>query len=316
MLPVWLRKWLFAFLIALAVAVVFRIVVARSYTVTSAGWPSSLQAGDKMLVATCTYGGRLPSVPLALPFCDYFAPLFDVKGYARRPGLRYARFPGLSRLQRFDLLVLNQPETTSVPVEHRPVLIRRLIALPGDTVVCDGLVLRINGKIPNEPPSVRYPLRFMLKSERYPLPDVVRGHVNHEPALNDIAIYSAILPPSGFRTLVADTSLKWVREPELPVSVLPQRTPFVVPQRGMRVDAGACNGFYLALKEQDRCAYSFDKEQIVFSRDFFLLLNDDRSDLTDSRTWGLVSELFIVGKPAWVWWPSDVETGRFFERIR
>ncbi|MES2627887.1 MAG: signal peptidase I, partial [Bacteroidota bacterium] len=121
-----LKDWIKAVLIAAAVVVSFVWLIGNWYMVSSGSMESTLNTGDMVFVNKTAYGARLPYTPLSLPFTD---------GHSGLIRFGYHRLPGYSSVKRGDIVAFNYPDLDTVgAIDHKSVWIKRVVALPGDTV--------------------------------------------------------------------------------------------------------------------------------------------------------------------------------------
>ena len=105
--------------IALALAMVPRIVLGQPYTIPSESMQPTLQVGDYVIVSKFPYGWSRNSVPFS-------PPLGQGRVFGRPP-------------RRGDIVVFMKPN------DNREEIIKRLVGLPGDRLQVVGGVLTING---------------------------------------------------------------------------------------------------------------------------------------------------------------------------
>ena len=124
------REYLEAFGLAIILAVVMRTSIVQAYVIPSGSMIPTLQVGDHIMVNKIRYGIRIPDSVFGL----------KVPGF---PSARYLlRF---ETLQRGDVVVFVSPVDPSID------LIKRVIAIAGDTVmVRDGKVF-LNGRAIDDP---------------------------------------------------------------------------------------------------------------------------------------------------------------------
>ena len=106
--------------IALAIAMVPRIVLGQPYTIPSESMQPTLQVGDYVIVSKFPYGWSRHSVPFS-------PPLGQGRVFGRAP-------------RRGDIIVFMKPN------DNREEIIKRLVGLPGDRLQVVAGVLTINGR--------------------------------------------------------------------------------------------------------------------------------------------------------------------------
>ena len=172
------RDWLDAIVFAIVAAVIIRGFTCELYNIPSSSMEGSLMTGDYLLVSKLAYGPRVMMTPLALPLMHNTIPGTGdkVESYLRWPQLPYHRYPGLSKVKRYDAVVFNFPagDTTLKaspgnlytyydavrnnsqellrdgwfvrPVDRRTNYIKRCIGLPGETLQIVNHQVLIDGK--------------------------------------------------------------------------------------------------------------------------------------------------------------------------
>lgn len=109
----WFFEWIRVFPAAVALFLVLRAVLVEAYKIPSGSMESTLLVGDFLLVNKLVYGATLPIAKVKLP--------------------------ALREPRRGDVLVFEWP------VDPTKNFVKRLIALPGDTVSMQQGVLLLNG---------------------------------------------------------------------------------------------------------------------------------------------------------------------------
>jgi signal peptidase I len=131
------REYAEAFIVALALALVLRTFLLQAYKIPSGSMEQTLLIGDHIIVNKLIYGLRMPDslfgvTPLAgeIPYGKY---LFD-----------------LEPIHRGDVVVFVYPED---PTKD---FIKRVVALPGDSVEVREGKLYLNGALAPTPPGTHY----------------------------------------------------------------------------------------------------------------------------------------------------------------
>lgn len=106
--------------IALAIAMVPRVVICQPFTIPSASMEPTLLIGDYLVVSKYAYGWSRHSIPFSPPLGE---------------GRIFEKTP-----KRGDIVVFKEPRNGRVDI------IKRLVGLPGDRMQVIGGVLHINGK--------------------------------------------------------------------------------------------------------------------------------------------------------------------------
>jgi signal peptidase I len=126
------REYTEAFIVALALAFVLRTFLIQAYKIPSASMYPTLLVGDHIIVNKLVYGFRLPdSIFYATPFADE---------------IPYGKYLfSLEQIHRGDVVVFVYPEDTTKD------FIKRVIAIPGDTVEVKAGMVYLNGTRAEDP---------------------------------------------------------------------------------------------------------------------------------------------------------------------
>ena len=108
-----------AVLVTLAFFLVFRTFLLEAYRIPSGSMIPTLLIGDWLFVNKLAYGPHVPFTEINLP------------GYAEP--------------RRGDVIVFKSPTQVDQPEDPNPTLVKRCVAIAGDTVYMRGSLLHING---------------------------------------------------------------------------------------------------------------------------------------------------------------------------
>ncbi len=373
-----LSEWIEAILLAFAVAYLIRVFLLEAFTIPTPSMERTLLTGDYLFVSKLSYGPRLPMTPAALPFTHNTLPFTaNTPSYFRKPLLPYKRLAGFGPVRRNDIVVFNFPAGDTVvreypgynyydmlleagretlrehfhllarPVDRRDHYVKRVIALPGDTVeIRDGRVF-VNHQPVEEAPGVQHNYLVetfgkkldaaTLREWDMPLPPGQEvkeaGPMLFQLSLTApqaaslasreevIQIRSLVVPDSIRNPFVypRDSLYLWNSD---------QFGPFRVPARGDSLELNASNlalyAFLLRHHEGHRIRAMQDGSwtvdgvpatRITFSMDYYFVLGDNRDNSSDSRFWGPVPENHLVGKARMIWFSVD-RSSRFPRNIR
>ena len=369
------RDWLDSIVWAVVAALIIRTFMIEMYTIPSSSMEKSLLVGDYLVVSKLGYGPRIPNTPLAFPFVHHTLPWSKTaKSYIEKPQIPYKRLPGTTEIKRNDPIVFNFPAGDTVsevfqsnvtfyqlcryfgrdkvmsdkkqfgniitrPVDKRENYVKRLIAMPGDTLqIIDGVVY-INGEIGEQPEEMQH--NYIVK---------ITGNGINPSILQKYNI------TEGYRTAHADElifnmtgkiaeefrKLPFVKSVERRIAkagtevsedIFPNDTtyfkwnadnfgPIVIPQEGVTVKINPEN---IALYDRVIRAYEHndmkikdgkiyingkETDEYTFKMDYYWMMGDNRHNSQDSRFWGYVPVDHIVGKPVFVWLSIDKNTGK------
>ncbi len=230
------------------------------------------------------------------------------------------KLSGKKQLQRNQVLLFSSPLLKDK--EDAPLLVSRVIALPGDTIRVDHGGYNINGKlIPRSPHTlipysiskeIKEPFVSLLKKlniperfwsedkdiitfrftplEVYQIREEMTERVNRFFVPAKAASYSLIVPRKGQTYKLTDEFIVAARDAIL--SEIDQEAFF----RGRTL--------YIDRKP----VHTFQ-----FSRDYYWVLSDNMSDAIDSRHLGFIPEDHIIGTAWFCWFSKDKE--RWFKKI-
>ena len=110
----------------LLLVIVVNVFLVEGFIIPSSSMEDTLLIGDFILVNKLAYGARIPITPIASPFHNTI--------YSTLLQLPYWRLPGTQTINRNDVIVFNLPTSYALPIDKRPLYIKRCVGLPGDTV--------------------------------------------------------------------------------------------------------------------------------------------------------------------------------------
>lgn len=140
------REWGDSFLFAIIAATLFRWSTAEAYVIPSESMEHSLMVGDYLFVSKLHYGPITPQTPLQVPLTHQTLWGTGLKSYSDLIQLPAYRFPGFSTVQRNDIVVFHVPHEQELPADLRTNLIKRCIAVAGDTLEIRNGQVFLNGQ--------------------------------------------------------------------------------------------------------------------------------------------------------------------------
>ena len=125
-----LRFWAWAILIVL----ILRAFLFEPFRIPTPSMERTLLVGDFLFVSKLHYGARTPNT-VGIPFTGIYLEGLE---------LPQTRLPGFADVERGDVAVFNYPPETG-PVERKTPYIKRLVGVPGDTILLLDKELYVNG---------------------------------------------------------------------------------------------------------------------------------------------------------------------------
>src|SRR3990172_5408981 len=274
------KEYFDALLFAGLVALILKTFVIEAYRIPTGSMENTLLVGDFLLVNKFMYG---PSTPRNIPFTNIRLP--------------YISLPSIKEPKRGDVVVFDYPGDIE-EVKPKEVLnyIKRLIGLPGDTVMLKKQVVYVNGEEVHNP----------------------EGTLMDEESFNEKYTEGKIFPKGS----------GWNRDNYGPLYVpkkgdLIEITPdniemwkMLVTREGHTIRITADNKVFIDEKESH--GYKIEK-------DYCFVMGDHRTNSLDSRYWGFLARDNIIGEALIVYWswepgipfsePGRLLTSTRWERI-
>ena len=193
-------SWVDAIVFALAAVWVLQNFFFQNFQIPTTSLEKTMMAGDYLLVSKYHYGPRVPMTPLSLPLFQHTVSIGSTrfgKSYIDHPQVNYRRMPGLTKMERYDIVVFNYPNGDTVcvncenpdyytlckmygrdrvwsdkktfgeviarPVDRRENYVKRLVGMPGETLqIIDRKVL-IDGKELKDPQYLQHKYIVLTK---------------------------------------------------------------------------------------------------------------------------------------------------------
>ena len=140
------REWVNSLLFAVVVASLVRWSAVEAYVIPSESMEHSLLVGDYLLVSKLHYGPITPQTPLQVPLTHQTLPVLGWRSYSDLIQLPTYRLPGFSAVKRNDVVVFRVPHEQQRPADLRTHLVKRCIAVAGDTLTIRRGQVFLNGR--------------------------------------------------------------------------------------------------------------------------------------------------------------------------
>ncbi|QJX46419.1 signal peptidase I [Hymenobacter taeanensis] len=128
------REWRDAVVFAVMAATFIRWSAVEAYTIPTPSMENSLMVGDYLFVSRLHYGPITPQTPLQVPLTHQKLWGTELQSYSDAIQLPTYRFPGFSSVHRNDVVVFHVPHEQQRPADMRTHLIKRCVAVAGDTL--------------------------------------------------------------------------------------------------------------------------------------------------------------------------------------
>lgn len=282
-----LNEWLRAFVWAMLLLLVLHVGVLRWVTVRSTSMYATLLPGDLVLVA---------------------------------------RWPLWTGMRRGDVVVFRDPLKDRSPLRQRPLLVKRIVGMPGDTVELRAGVVWVNGEAQPMPPqaTMAHLLRLhgsenagpLMEALGLPMSMVQRGRQFLELPLNATLADSLEQLPQ----VVDVEAMSLARGAPRHIFPFSEQFrwngdtygPVVVPAKGdtLRITLHDLPLYDRLLHHYEGCELELSGGRImrngkpferhVVKQDFYFVLGDSRHHSADSRYWGFLPHDHLVGRAQWV----------------
>ena len=350
------REWIEALVFAFAGVLLLKLIVFEPFAIPSDSMDRTLETGDYIIVNKLAYGARMPMTPLSLPFGHQTIGTSGTKAYLDWWKWGYNRLPGYSEVERGDVIVFNFPaedlfalngHTHEYPVDHRTYFIKRVVAIPGDTLTIRDREVFINNRQQNAPGLALF--NYIIKMDTVKADSVKLTGLGllRENRQGQYIMYTVALLPKQADSLRLIKQIISV-EPELSKSgsfdeqIFPHNEfypwnldnygPLVIPMAGKSIKLTVQN---LPIYQRAIVDYEHNKiEQkgdslyingkldsvYTFQMNYYFVMGDNRHYSMDSRYWGFVPEDHIVGRAAMILFSYDrknksVRWNRCFESV-
>ena len=141
------REWRDSLVFAITAATLLRWSAVEAYTIPSESMEPSLLVGDYLFVSRLHYGPITPQTPLQVPLTHQTLWGTGIQSYSDLIQLPAYRFPGFSTVHRNDVVVFHVPHEQQRPADLRTHLIKRCVAVAGDTVSLRAGRVFVNGRL-------------------------------------------------------------------------------------------------------------------------------------------------------------------------
>ncbi|MEL6588946.1 MAG: signal peptidase I [Bacteroidota bacterium] len=221
-----LREWGDAILFAGVAALIIRTLFIEAFMIPTSSMEGTLLAGDFLFVSKFKYGARLPMVPVSIPFIHnkIGSGKSATPSYLDIIPMPYLRMPGLTDVERNDIVVFNYPAHDIddlgdgaglvEPISMKENYIKRCVAVPGDVLEVRNQQIYINGEKGKNPENMQLQYRVQTNGQGF----------NYRRQLKDLGIRPKDEKTNvNWRILNNSTHVFWLTEEKRQsIAALPQ----------------------------------------------------------------------------------------------
>ncbi len=329
-------------IIYLLIILFFRAFIVSSMRVNDSKMEASIHKGDRILVNKIKFGARLPVTLLSVPFTQ--------KLWIELIQLPYIKLPGLRKVRRNDLIVFNYPNETDAPLDKKSRLVKRCIAIPGDTLQIDNKEVFINSDLLDSGNKLEYLYRVVSDGTTLDYDILKKYQISDIKVVADIGIFDIIMSANTAEEILSKPFVRTVRELKLLYGSTSRDYfpgsgffnwnrdffgPLVIPKKGVTAIVNHRNiylykriievfeGNEVITKLEDVFINGEKINEYTFKKNYYFVLDDNRDDSNDSRHWGFVPEDHIIGTTGFILFSAGkknnskgIKVNRFFKKVR
>jgi signal peptidase I len=255
------RDYLETIGLTILIALFLKVFVIEAYRIPTESMENTLLAGDFLLVNKFIYGAKTPRY---IPFTDIRIP--------------YLSFPSLASPAYGDVVVFEFPRSPLDSERQETVnFVKRLVAMPGDTVQIIRKEVFVNGRKVFEPP------HSIINTDRTQPMGYRDSRIFPRNSPFNSDNYGPVIVPAAGQVLHLNDEPRneWLE---------------VLAQEGQRV----------SFDPQGRVLLNGDvAETYRIKNDYYFVMGDNRDNSLDSRFWGFVPDELIIGEALMVYWSWD-----------
>lgn len=303
-------------------------------SVKNTGMYNTFLPGDLLLISKIHTGARTPITPLTIPFLDWIS--YETV-YSDAIQLKPFKLPKLYELKRNNLVAFNKPNELDIPLDRKPKILGRIIGLSGDTVHLVNSKVSINQELHSEASSISMPYSVQVSQAFNYNNLAMLGIETWQPSSTENTIHTYLTNEQLtnlklLESVVRVFSIAYEESDELTFGSPKWNNsnfgPFIVPYKGMNIKLTPKNiELYSSLirmheqttletKDNLYFVNGVEATHFTFSQNYYFILGDNRKNTIDSRFFGPIPEVNIIGKPVFILFSYKPNKAGFWESVR
>lgn len=335
-----IKYWIKSFFYALLFVVFLKGCVGDFTYIVSPSMNTTLYEGDFIYINKLAYSPRLVRTPICFPFSIG-------KWYSNAIQFPYYRIFGNPGVEKNDIIIFNSPLEIEKPVDQREQYVKRVIALPGDTLLITNAKSFVNGKAFND--SIFCLYNYLVKTKSIQNDSLLfsKYNLSVDAKISEDGHYSFFMLDSVAKIIALDSGVAKItkqlenkhfwNETVFPYKMSfawngDQFGPLYIPKKGdtIKVDSSNFNlyervitvyeGNVLELINGKYYINGDSSSSYVIKMNYYFVMGDNRHDSKDSRYFGFLPEDHIISKASFIFCSynkikSEFRKGRWLKNI-
>lgn len=309
-------KYSFIFIIFIVVIINLKLIAFDIFKIPSSSMENTLFPNDVIVVNKLKYGPRLPRSPFDIPLVNMAYYFNDTaRKRIKEYWWPYKRLSGMTTIKQGDVMVFNSTWRKDF------ILVKRCVALPGDTLNIKDTKIYTNNNLFTEPNAVRKNYKFKVKNKTVlykaldsfsdntnlknsdgkfaeaSLTSYQLGHLKKQDYINSVKIQVDTFVSE--KTFVKLPSLKFTFDNMGPITIPNKGLQIVLNKETFSLYEKAINSSEGCKIKQVNNQYYIDGIKVTsytFKNNYYFMMGDNREGTLDSRRWGFIPESHIISK--------------------
>lgn len=309
---------------AVLIAIFFKTLFYGINYVPSESMTNTIKPYDILYANQLIYGPRLPHSPYEISWIGVGLWLINGKEVdLEKEWWKYKRLKGYSSPKRNDIATFNHPIDKSI-------YIKRIVAIPGDTLQIIDSDIYINGNKFESPKNAIFYSQVIFNNRHSANKVINEMNIrlwNNNHTSNKL---NGFLTKEDLRKLNNNDEVELAtiapNRADTAYSVYPKKKelnwsidnygPFVLPQKGDEIELTEQNLLiYDKLIAQESAEIDTQSKTYTFTHNYYFMMGDNFHDSEDSRYFGPIKEEQIIAKNTMIIFSKTEKFKRFWKRL-